>query len=387
MHETGKKESYDPGHLTFDCPWCGAISGVQPELIGEHFECVECGKETKLTDQNTRHAHLFEPPSDAPHLDDSPRPFTCPWCGDHAEIPPTHLGEYYDCKECHKRTKLTPRTLPSPEEVAGQAKSKEEHHAVWPLGLAAVIVVGAVLWALFGRGGNDESPKDGDRSTAVVDSSDQGNPAGSTDAAATPTTSEPTSPGGTGDATDTDADTDTSPADPGDADERTSIAYKVAKARLEKATAARTEAQEAVTAWLAAHPDVAAQLELQSVRESLLARAQELLESMGADATGPAQARAFNQKFTAYVEQDPSRVALAEALLADLTSQPIRPVRVRSWQQLNFHQPRLHEVLEDQIRAGRAAMPNELLALTSALMSATASEEDATAEFEAASAK
>jgi len=26
MHETARGEEYGPGHLTFDCPWCGAIS-------------------------------------------------------------------------------------------------------------------------------------------------------------------------------------------------------------------------------------------------------------------------------------------------------------------------------------------------------------------------
>ena len=371
MHETGKNETYEPGHLTFDCPWCGAISGVGPELVGEHFECVECGKETKLTEQNTRRAHLFEPPKDAPHHDDSPRPFHCPWCGRHTEIPPTHLGEYYDCPECHKRTKLTERTLPTTDVVPSETGTVAAtgHRPAWPLALAAVVVVGAVLWALLGGGGDDETtPRDG--GVAVVE--EAGDAAGGPEVVDPEPATGP-SPG-----------VSPAPVEAGAEEEgRKSVGRKLAEARYAKATTASEEARSKLDAWLAAHPEVVQALEVQAVREALHARAQELLAALDTQAVGPAEVRAFNQALSAYVGEDPGRIALAESLLAALARMPVRPMRVGSWQQLNFHQPRVREVLEDQIRDGRAGLPDDYLALARAWERAAEALQAAEAELAA----
>ena len=372
MHDTAKGESYGPGHLTFDCPWCGAISGVRPELVGEHFECVECGKETKLTEQNTRHAHIFEPPKDAPHLDDAARPFGCPWCGHHEEIAPTHLGEYYDCPECHKRTKLTSRTLPSPEAVAEQAKQETAKPSRAPLVLAALVVVVGVVVFLLSQGGDDggTTTDEGGRRTAAVDEA-------STDEGTTPEAPEG---GGTEEPASTTPEAEQPTAEPTVEEAPKSVARKLAEARLAKAVENEEAARAALDALLAERPELVEATAAQAVRESLLARTQEL---RGEARASPAEVRAFNETVQAFVATDPARVAVAEALATALAKQPVRPLRSGSWKELNFHQPRLLEILENQVRDGRARMAEEYVLLEGAWQRAVEAAREARAVLDA----
>ena len=128
MHESSDLESYGTGHRTFDCPWCGAVAGIDPSHAGEHFDCPECRKSTKLTPANTRTRELIEPPKEAPphgpgeeaaagkvshetsdweSYGKGHRNFDCPWCGAISGVDPSHLGDHFKCPECHKETKLT----------------------------------------------------------------------------------------------------------------------------------------------------------------------------------------------------------------------------------------------------------------------------------------
>ncbi len=106
---------------TFDCPWCGAISPVPSDHLGEHFTCSECKKATKLTEKNTSDRKPTDSPPDAPHLSGE-RSFDCPWCGAISSLDSSHLGERFHCPECAKETKLTatntrraPITAPPPD--------------------------------------------------------------------------------------------------------------------------------------------------------------------------------------------------------------------------------------------------------------------------------
>jgi len=106
---------------TFDCPWCGAISPVPADHLGEHFMCAECKKATKLTDKNTSDRKPTDAPPDAPHLSGD-RTFDCPWCGAISSLDSSHLGERFHCPECAKETRLTamntrraPITAPPPD--------------------------------------------------------------------------------------------------------------------------------------------------------------------------------------------------------------------------------------------------------------------------------
>lgn len=64
MSTSSDLESSDTGRLAFDCPWCGAILGVDSEHLGTSFPCPECGESTKLTEDNTRAGHLADVSAD-----------------------------------------------------------------------------------------------------------------------------------------------------------------------------------------------------------------------------------------------------------------------------------------------------------------------------------
>ncbi len=142
-----------PEARTFDCPWCGAISRIPSDHMGEHFTCPECKKATKLTDKNTSALKPTEPPPDAPHLTGD-RTFDCPWCGAICSVPSQHLGEHFTCPECKKATKLTPQNTrrtdvftpppdaPPPEwEVARARRTK----VLIALGIAVAIGVAVAV--------------------------------------------------------------------------------------------------------------------------------------------------------------------------------------------------------------------------------------------------
>ncbi len=145
--------THQPGARTFDCPWCGAISKIPSDHLGEHFTCPECKKATKLTDKNTSSLNPTEPPPDAPHLTGD-RTFDCPWCGAICSVPSQHLGEHFTCPECKKATKLTPQNTrradvftpppdaPPPEwEVARARRTK----VLIAVGIAAAIGIAVAV--------------------------------------------------------------------------------------------------------------------------------------------------------------------------------------------------------------------------------------------------
>ena len=127
MPDSKDVETYGEGHLAFDCPWCGAISGVDPSRLGESFECPECHDSTRLTEENTRKGHLADAPSD--DVEDKAKEkaghetsewesygkdhvtFDCPWCGAISGIDASHIGEHFTCPECHRQTRLTEKNL------------------------------------------------------------------------------------------------------------------------------------------------------------------------------------------------------------------------------------------------------------------------------------
>ena len=154
---------------TFDCPWCGAISPVPADHLGEHFACPECRQQTKLTEKNTSTLHVTQSPPDAPHLSGD-RTFDCPWCGAISAVPSSHLGERFVCPECSRDTKLTPTntrrapiTAPPPDapppEPSGAPKAL--------LALAVVIVVGVGAWAIASGSSGDSGERE-DTETAAL---------------------------------------------------------------------------------------------------------------------------------------------------------------------------------------------------------------------------
>ena len=79
--------------------------------------------------------------------------------------------------------------------------------------------------------------------------------------------------------------------------------------------------------------------------------------------------------------------AIAEALLVQLAKQPVRPAPSASWEQLNYHAPRVREILEDQIGAARAGIPDEYLRLERVHQEAADAEAAAREELAAASSE
>ena len=149
------------GSLTFDCPWCGAISPVPGNHMGEHFPCPECKKGTKLTGKNTSSRPTTAAPPDAPHLTGD-RTFDCPWCGAISSVPSSHLGESFRCPECAKGTKLTSTntrralvTAPPPDAPHVEASSSGGARTVALVALLA-IGGGAAWYFLAGPGASSD---------------------------------------------------------------------------------------------------------------------------------------------------------------------------------------------------------------------------------------
>lgn len=167
---------------TFDCPWCGAISPVPADHLGEHFTCPECRKATKLTEKNTSDRKPTEAPPDAPHLSGD-RTFDCPWCGAISSLSSSHLGERFHCPECNKETKLTatntrraPITAPPPDAPPPASGSSGKGMLV-----ALVLAVGGIgAWWLLRDPGTSSTAKQ---------------PSGATEIGRTPGAPTPPTPG------------------------------------------------------------------------------------------------------------------------------------------------------------------------------------------------
>jgi len=383
VEHQAKSESYGAGHLTFDCPWCGAICGVGPDHLGEFFTCPECGKKTKMTEATTRRVPVTVPPDDAPHIDDSPRPFSCPWCGHESEIPPTHLGEHYECPACHQATKLTDRTLPSPDEEGAASKASRMPLLLGGLGLLVLVVVLALV-----LGGGPKEEKGAASTTTAMPATGTGT-SGSATLAEPSHGSQPESPAASG----AEPPEPPEPATPGEehaapppaepATPRPPSALDEAETHAAARRDALDAAQRALDAWREAHPAVQSVLESQAARMRLDHEARTLLEALDRERVTPEQVRRFNAAVHDFVAGDEGALGVAEQVVTELRKDPILPVRVRSWKELNFFEPRTLEVLEALIFAGRTDVPDEYVSLQRHLEQARKALTEAQAEVEA----
>jgi transcription elongation factor Elf1 len=409
-------------HRTFDCPWCGAINLVDPSQIGQHWQCPECKKSTKLTASNTSDRPPTAPPPDAPHLSGD-RTFDCPWCGAISSVPSSHLGERFACPECRRETKLTstnarraPITAPPPDAPpAAPPPAKGVGIAV----AVVAVLAGLGLWMAFAggsSGGGGGSTRSGDAAPTADGAGTERPPAtvnpnaktpggpppmptppsrGGMDAPAMP---EPTAPPAALEG----ADPDAKPA-PALSPEEADRAAKVDKARLEAAATAailleRSRAREdafvALGKWMESNPEyVAASAERTALGE-VRAEGKRLLEAkeLIADpaAPTPAGVRAYNAAVATFVEANPERVKAVEAVIARMKADATTAGEVadRAWKEVNFFGPGFSRTLESTADARAKEMAAMLPAdLSKGLADATADESAAKKAAEEADAR
>ena len=356
-----RQESYGPHHRTFDCPWCGAISGVPPDLIGDVFQCPECKETTKLTVQNTRAAHLSETPPGAPHHAEGELTFDCPWCGAISPVSSEALGTSFACPECKNETRLTEKTTRRAELFVPPpgAPHHEERHGLpgWVFGALAVLAVAVIAWAAFGNRGDEGGGAAGTVAQTPT-TANGGTPAGPAPSDA-PEPSEAAPPASA-------PDSSPDPVPPPKEDPALLAAReKVAAAEREVAAA-----ESALEAWMNANADrlaLAQQHEAATALQDLLTAQRRALEE---GAPTPAAMQASNRKLAAAIEADPLLAKIAEGLWQTLRSVPFRPVRAESWKDLNFLAPGFAEVLADRVQSGRLQLPAEHDALRAAVAEA-----------------
>ena len=306
---------------TFDCPWCGAISPVPADHLGEHFPCPECRQATKLTSKNTSNRPPTAPPPDAPHTSGH-RTFDCPWCGAIAPIPASHLGERFHCPECGKETKLTPTntrsaalTAPPPDAPHVEAKGGARGVLV----AVALVTLGAAVWFFAGRrseptpsAASAERPYVGRTGTDRPEPPPVDEPPEAPPAAPAPPVPAP----GTAPAAMTEPPPPAAPTPPDV--ERVARQAEVAEAVEAAAEATRRHeaALAALSAHLAAHPGADRAAADAAAFDTLRAERARLATG----ATTVAAVRAARTAVVAYVEADPARVALADRVLAWLRS-------------------------------------------------------------------
>ncbi len=355
------------GTRTFDCPWCGAISPVPGNHLGEHFACPECKKGTKLTEKNTSTRAPTEAPPDAPHLSGD-RTFDCPWCGAIASVPSSHLGEGFRCPECAKGTKLTstntrralitapPPDAPHPVEATpGGAKAL--------LVVAVLVMAGGGAWYFLAGPG---AAKEAEPKTVTVGpipgrSGPPWKPTAASDAgpAAEPSpipTSERPAP----------TDSATGPAsdapilDPGD---KAALSKAAAEARVLLAEQQLALANKALEDWRQAHPGALEAGETaralgESTAEIERRLADKALIPDPAKAT-PEQVRAADAAVRTFLEASPLRAAAAASVLEAMRSDHggREVAGVADWRELH--------VTGDGFRRSAAALVGGLEALAS----------------------
>lgn len=339
---------------TFDCPWCGAISPVPADHLGEHYPCPECRQATKLTPKNTSNRPPTAPPPDAPHTSGH-RTFDCPWCGAIAPIPASHLGERFHCPECGKETKLTPTNtrsaaLTAPPPDAPHVEVKGGGRGV--LVAVALVTLGAAVWFFAGRpseptpsAASAERPDIGRKGADRPEPPPLADPPEAPPAAPAPSAPAPaamTEP--------------PPPAAPTPPDvERVALQAELAKATEAAAEATRRheEARAALAAHLAAHPD-ADRAAADAVGFDTL-RAERARLATGAATV--AASRAARTAMVAFVEADPARVALADRVLAwlrtDLDGR--EAASAASWRDLHWSGDGVDRALSALTNAAAAA--------------------------------
>jgi hypothetical protein len=340
MVDVGATGSHAAGQRTFDCPWCGAISSIPADHLGEHFTCPECHKATKVTEKNTSSLPPTAPPPDAPHLSGD-RTFDCPWCGAISSIPSSHLGEHFTCPECHKATKLTEKntTRRPPTEAPAGAPHEEKVGGRGVLVVLALALVGAGLWLALGRGRGGE-PEQVDTIVSSPPPSTGLPPGPAPTPTPTPAVPSTPPPGPTA-----------GPPTPLPPPRAEGEAVERARARVTDASARLSVAQARLTAArsrLSGYSDEAAE----AARGNLAALRQVASESaaqrekLGPDAT-PEQARAHDLAMVLFVDGSPARVRVAEAALAllrkDLYGREV--AGAASWRETSFFGPGFRRAL------------------------------------------
>ena len=369
MTSTGTVGSSAHESRTFDCPWCGAISPVPADHLGEHFACPECRQQTKLTEKNTSTRHVTETPPDAPHLSGD-RTFDCPWCGAISAVPSSHLGERFVCPECSRDTKLTPTntrrapiTAPPPDapppEPTGAPKAL--------IAVAAVIVVGIAAWAIASSGGGEEAKgtETGTIPTTmpVTPSPSKTQPpktpptphdVPSTGAAPAPTPTPPPPP----------PPIDVSPTPPAPGTPAGAEPTKVderAAAEREAREASRvvaTEAESLVALWVGLRPVLAADPELATAVEGQEALAKALAAVPPPPSGASAGAiRAYDAAVAKSIGGAPAAVKAVEAIRERMALEDHgRAVAGLTWQDLDFHGDAFHRAATAQRGVWSAAL-------------------------------
>ena len=317
------------GTRTFDCPWCGAISPVPADHMGEHFSCGECRKATKLTEKNTSTRGPTEIPPDAPHLTGD-RTFDCPWCGAISSVPSSHLGEGFECPECKKHTKLTSTntrraTVTAPPPDAPHDALGSGTGGGKALVAVAVLVLGggAAWWFTAGPGGTPATETVTNtvvvtRDTVRIDVDRVKPPTvpvpGAVSAPVAPAMPTGVSP----------VPVPTGPLpEPTDGAEaaRVMLAAKVAAADLKRATADASfeGAKAALEAWSKANPGA---LDAHDLLPALGETSAEIDRALADKAlipdpakTSPDQVRAVDAAVRRFVEASPARARVAAAVL------------------------------------------------------------------------
>lgn len=349
--------------LTFDCPWCGAISRVPASTLGEHFPCPECKRVTRLTEANASDRPPTLPPPDAPHLSGD-RTFDCPWCGAISAVPSSHLGERFHCPECGKETKLTaantqraPVTAPPPDAPHVPSGAGRRALAL----VAVVVVIGVVIWLVVG--GGDSGSKEvgrGGSTPAAMDSGtkppppmptpptgpepgmtepgmDTASPAGMAPPMPAPPPGTP-EPGMT---EPTPVPPPTVPATP-DPLEVARAEWLAATTVAAEKNAALQKAEAAIADWRNKNPEASAAAADLPALQDFLAEAKRLLDAKDPISDPkkptPTQVRAYNAALAKFAGEKAERVRAMERLLDGMKkdAKTASEVADREWKDLNF---------------------------------------------------
>lgn len=326
MHETSDLENYGKGHRTFDCPWCGAISGIDPSHIGEHFDCPECHKSTKLTPANTRDRHVTDASKDAPPHEES-------------------------------KSKLAPLLLV----------------------LAIAAVIGVVVFLTSTGGGDDEGTGGEGTDVARTTPPDEGLGGESPAAGAPP---EEASPGEAPpeEVPSTDEPQPPEPQPPEEMPpEEVPPPEDAAAGLVEAAKLDLEQARQALADWEAAHPELMEKFGLLRACTDVRSEAARLCEAYpGPDAT-QAEARVYNEVMRAFVAADPKRMEAAQRIVEELNSERLKPLFLESWEGVNFYLPHVRITMGRMEAAGECVESEEYGALVRRIHEAQAAVEKAAA--------
>jgi hypothetical protein len=349
------------GHRTFDCPWCGAISSIPGDHLGEHFTCPECKKATKLTEKNTSALKPTAPPPDAPHLSGD-RTFDCPWCGAIASIGVEYVGEHFTCPECSKSTKITeknttrrPVTAPPPDAPHVEGSAGGGRKAA--IGVLVLVALAVGVWIAMPK--KDGGAKDGktvetarEGTTGIAPrppSGTEARPPAETPASAPP----PTMPAGTAAPPLVEAPPAPSVEPPPTAPDSPEVAAAKAALAEARARVATTEdaleaARGALAEWEAKNPDAKDTVSNLAALNALTKEAERMRSAIDPAKATPDQVRGYNLGVATYVGSDAKRTRVAQALFERLQGEVAgRGTLGLAWTDMNFYGPGFERAAKD----------------------------------------